>query len=233
MGQPPPASFLPSRDGFGFSNAWPREPAISLPFPFRRIGIGNAAAGLCGGMVFAACDYWRAGQAPPASRPAAGTPLYQFIVRRLIDSWHVPAGVLKYYLWMMLPDADASLRPFGHTIAAVRGVGWRTITRQWPLVRASIDAGQPAALGLVTVASAWPGNLGHNHQVLGYGYEQTGGVTTMHVYDPNSGPADDIRISFDCAAPAGRTTFTHNINISRPVRGFFLTSYSPALTPGA
>ncbi len=65
---PDPGSFLPSQDAFAFTNAWPSEPAVVVPTPFGKISIGNAAAGLCGGMVFAALDYWHAGIAPP--RPA-------------------------------------------------------------------------------------------------------------------------------------------------------------------
>ena len=220
--------FVPSRNGFAFPNSWPSEPAIVIQVPGGRIGIGNAARGLCGGMVFAALDYWHAQAEPPAARPAAGTPLYQFIVRRLIDSWHIPAGVLRYYRWMNLPDGDSrgSWPPWRE-----HGVSWLTIQQQWPLTRASIDAGRPAPLGVVTMASWWPGVLGRNHQVLAYGYEVSGDEVSVAVYDPNSGPADDIRISFSLAAPALPTTFTHNISIPWPVRGFFVTSYSAATPP--
>ena len=99
---PNPRSFQPARDGFAFTNAWPAEPAVVLPTPFGDIEIGNAAAGLCGGMVFAALDYWHAGIMPPAPRPAPSEPLYRYIVQRLVDSWHIPAGVTQYYLWMNL-----------------------------------------------------------------------------------------------------------------------------------
>lgn len=200
-----------------------------MPIPGHgSLGIGNAARGLCGGMVFAALDYWHAEAKPPAARPAAGTPLYQFIVHRLIDSWHLPSGVLRYYRWMNLPDGDVRLtRP--HRLR--RGVSWRTTQQHWPQVRASIDAGQPAALGVVTVASWWPGFLGRNHQVLAYDYELSGSEVSIAVYDPNSGPDDGVRISFSLAAPALPTSFAHNIGIGGPVRGFFLTAYSAATPP--
>ena len=181
-------------------------------------------------MVFAALDYWHAGRPPPASRPAPGSPLYKFIVRRLIDSWHVPAGVGRYYLWMNLPDADAS-REAGGWRLTVRGLGWRTVTRQWPLVRASIDAGTPAALGVITMASAWPGVLGRNHQVLAYGYSISGSTVTLAVYDPNSGPDDHVQIAFDTGDAAGPVTFRQNLSIAWPVRGFFVTAYSAAAPP--
>jgi hypothetical protein len=226
----PRAAFLPSRDGFAFPNSWPPAPALRLPPPLSRIGIGNAARGLCGGMVFAALDYWHAGRRPPATRPAPGSPLYQFIVRRLIDSWHLPAGVARYYAWMNLPDGDASRQRRGYQLT-VRGLRWRTVTQQWPLVRASIDAGIPAALGVVTMASAWPGVLGRNHQVLAYGYALSGRTVSVAVYDPNSGPDDRVRVCFDTADASAPAFFEHSLSIAWPVRGFFVTAYSPAAPP--
>jgi hypothetical protein len=223
--------FLPSRHGFGFDNSWPAAPGIAIPTPCGSIGIGNAAAGLCGGMVFGALDYWHAGLPAPAQRPAAGTPLYQFIVRRLIDSWHLPAGVARYYQWMNLPAGDTLLTLHRMPLLTARGLSWRTIAKHWPRVRTSIDAGQPAALGLVTMATANPLALGHNHQVLAYRYAVAGSQVTLSVYDPNSGPADNVRIRFDTAAPARARSFDHSINIGWPVRGFFVTGYRPALPP--
>jgi hypothetical protein len=216
MGGRARTGFLPSRDGFAFTNSWPSEPAIGLPTPFGRIGVGNAARGLCGGMVFGALDYWHAGTRPPADRPAPRSAAFRFIVWRLIRSWHIPVGVARYYYWMNLPDADTRSR---------------SITRQWPRIRSQLEAGQPAALGVVTVASANPFLLGHNHQVLVYACLVEGTKVTLQVYDPNSGPADDVCIRFDAAVPAA-AHFTHTIDISGPVRGFFLTEYSPALPPG-
>jgi hypothetical protein len=231
MGGQARTSFLPSRDGFAFTNSWPSEPAIGLPTPFGRIGVGNAARGLCGGMVFGALDYWHAGTQPPADRPAPRSAAFRFIVWRLIRSWHIPVGVARYYHWMTLPDADTSRRVAGLVWHRRRGLHTRSITRQWPRIRAKLEAGQPAALGIVTVASANPLLLGHNHQVLAYACLVEGTQVTLHVYDPNSGPADDVCIRFDAAAPAA-AHFTHTIDISGPVRGFFLTDYSPALPPG-
>jgi hypothetical protein len=229
MGQPGRTSFLPSRDGFAFTNSWPDEPAVRIPTPLGPIGIGNAARGLCGGMVFGALDYWHASTPPPASRPAPGSPLFRFIVRRLIRSWRIPAGVARYYYWMTLPDADSSLR-LGVPFVPRRGLRARSIGRHWPRIRALLDAGQPAALGVVTVASPNPLQLGHNHQVLAYAYATAGTEITLHVYDPNSGPADNVCIRFDTAA-AGEPGFTHSIDVSGPVRGFFLTRYAPAAPP--
>jgi hypothetical protein len=225
--------FVPSQDGFAFTNAWPSEPAVVLPTPFGNIDVGNAAAGLCGGMVFAALDYWHAGIRPAAARPAQGDPLYGYLVRRLVDSWHVPTGVAQYYQWMNLPDGDTGFDVLGQHVVTDRGLAWRTIQAQWPQITADLDRGTPAALGVVTVASASPADLGRNHQVLAYRYDASATQVTAWVYDPNTGPDDGIYIRFDPRAPARPTTFAHNLAIGLPVRGFFRTSYAPATPPGS
>lgn len=227
-----PAGFVPSRDGFAFSNSWPTAPAVSVPTPFGPIGIGNAAFGLCGGMVFAALDYWHARAAPPAARPAPGTPLFRFIVKRLIDSWHVPAGVAEYYQWMNLPDDDRVFSVLGHTVVIEHGLVWRTVQVQWPQVRADLDAGVPAPLGVVTVASALPQDLGQNHQVAAWSYRMDGSTVTVLVYDPNSPGRDDVGITFDSSATGSAGgVFSHNLGIGHSVRGFFRTSYAPQAPP--
>ena len=110
------------------------------------------------------------------------------------------------------------------------GVARRTTARHWPAVKARLDAGVPAALGVVTVGSANPLLLGANHQVLAYGYETAGSSVILHVYDPNVGPDDSVMIRWDTAAePAA---FEHNLGLRLPVRGFFLTRYRPARPPG-
>lgn len=223
-------TFLPSKHGLAFDNSWPAGPAVSIPLGIGVLGIGNAGRGLCGGMVFAALDYWHAGVAPQAEQPLAGTPLFRFIVRRLVDSWRVPAGVARYYRWMLLPDQDRPAISGRRTGGPRAGVARRTIEEHWPAVQAMLDAGLPAALGVVTVASANPLLLGGNHQVLAYGYETAGSVVILHVYDPNVGPDDSVRIRFDTAAKPAM--FAHNLGLQRPVRGFFLTKYRPASPPG-
>ncbi|HET8657632.1 MAG TPA: hypothetical protein VFM55_01385 [Micromonosporaceae bacterium] len=226
--------FLPSRDGFAFVNSWPSQPAVVRPTPLGTLTLGDAAAGLCGGMVFAALDYWQSGTPPPSQRPEAGHPLYGFIVHRLVDSWSLPVGVAQYYQWMKLPDSDATFTLLGRPIRGRRGLAWRTVTQQWPQVSRDLDRGAPVPLGVVTVASTDPRNLAHNHQVLACDYEATNGRATIQVYDPNRGRRDDIFISFDTGTPTGPTAFAHNLGIGeRPIRGFFQTTYRAARIPGA
>jgi hypothetical protein len=91
------SNFRPSQNGFPFSNNWPSgtDTYLKLP-PFtwwgNGIAIGDASNGLCGGMVFAVRDYFDAGQRPAQVQPSgAGDPVFDYIVRRLFDSFNSPA----------------------------------------------------------------------------------------------------------------------------------------------
>jgi len=218
--------FLPSANGLAFTNSWPSEPDVDVQVPvYGQVTIGDASNGLCGGMVFTVLDVFTAGLRPlQTPQPASGDPLFDYIVNRLIDSWDVPAGILKYFEWMNTPDDDT-----GVWIATRHGVGTRTVVAEWPAIRADLDAGHPCPLGLVTVASSNPADLGHNHQVLAYGYDLEGTALTIKVYDPNTArsSADGVQMSLDISNPAKGAPITANINIGHPVRGFFRVEYSP------
>jgi hypothetical protein len=226
----PDTGFLPSRDGLAFTNDWPSEPAIQVDVPLvGKVPIGNASNGLCGGMVFTALDIFTAGGAPPSEpRPAHGTPRFKYIVRRLIDSWDVPEGVLKYFHWMNTPDHDVDV-----WIATHHGVAWRTVSDEWPKVRAELDAGRPCPLGLVTVHASNPVDLGKNHQVLAWGYEIDGARVTIKVYDPNTerSGGDGVHLAMAVDDPATTAGITHDVNIGHPVRGFFRVAYTRSDPP--
>jgi hypothetical protein len=225
------APFVGSTNGFAFTNSWPNQPAVILKTPFGKVDVGNAGGGLCGGMVFAAMDYWAVGALPPTKRPAMDDPLYKFIVRRLVDSWNLPAGVAQYYQWMTLPDGDTGFNAGSRKVVVSRGLAWRTIKVQWPQIKADLDRGLPCALGIVTVASKKPKDLAFNHQVLAYGYDASGRTVTIKVYDPNRGQRDDIAITFSVADATKRTEFGHNLGLKHPVRGVFRTAYAPSPPP--
>lgn len=194
-----------------------------------KVPIGNASNGLCGGMVFTAFDIFTAHRGPPTDpMPAHGTPLFKYIVHRLIDSWDIPEGVLKYFHWMSTPDRDTDM-----WIAKHRGVAWRTIKDEWPAVKHDLDAGRPCALGLVTVKSSKPKDLSKNHQVLAWGYELDGDQVMVKVYDPNTDrtAGDGVRISMAVGDPTKTAHAAHNINIGHPVRGFFRVDYTASVPP--
>jgi hypothetical protein len=175
--------FLPSANGFHFSNSWPHQPVVSIPVLGRHINLGDAANGLCGGMAFAARDFFEAGLPVPrtATTPALHTPLYDYLVRRMFASFDLPAGVGRFFAWQ-LPTRDQ--------LGA-------TVRQEWPKIKSALEAGRLVALGLVRARSFRPGELARNHQVLAYGYDlDPMGRVTLHVYDPNNPDNDRVTVSF-------------------------------------
>lgn len=182
--------FLPTTAGFHFANRWPPSPTLRFaaripgPVPFElELRIGDAANGLCGGMALATRDRWMRGEPPPPDRepPAEGSALFRELVRRQIASLELGVTVARFY------RAGASTDRNRARIA---------VRETWPAVRREIDAGRPAALGLVHVASADPRRLTANHQVLAYGYtlDSAAGRVSLRIYDPNHPDDDSIRL---------------------------------------
>ena len=190
----PKTSFLPRRNGFHFNNSFAPRPDLILQTPFGNIAIGDASKGLCGGMAFAATDFFMAGQSIPADNtPPNGGPLFDYIVKRLFDSFNLPAGVVKYMDLMnpLLPDHETDMSKAG---LAPHGRAWRMIREEWPQIKADLDAGRPCPLGLVCVKTADFTKLGENHQVTAYDYELTGNDLKLYIYDPNDHDNNNIRM---------------------------------------
>lgn len=182
------AAFLPSVHGLHFENRWPAGTPVLLR-------LGDAANGLCGGMVFTAADLHRAGLPPPVDRtpPAAGTPLFRHLARRQWDS----VRVLAYYRRAVMPDPLPTRRALPRIIAA-------------------LDAGHLVPLGLVTVRSFNPLRLVRCHQVLAYGRE--GNI--LRVYDPNQPDDDAVTITVN----NDKQTITSTVDCD-PIRGLFSMVY--------
>ncbi|MEX1170260.1 MAG: hypothetical protein WEE50_08985 [Chloroflexota bacterium] len=191
-------TFLPSRNGFHFANRFPSGPTVRFgPIDPRRIGVGDAAAGLCGGMAWFVRERFEADQPiPPDTQPPAnGSPLFQVLVRRQVKSleWlRTPLG----FWWMGAFGADRIAR--------------RTRETHWPRIRATIDAGRLAMVGLVRNKGVNPFNLTKNHQVLCYGYDATEGTIRLRLYDPNWPDRDDVTVAIEpdrASQSTGETLF--------------------------
>jgi len=226
-GSPAHTGFVPTKHGFPFPNCYPHGcPVVSVPTPFGWLPIGDAAGGLCGGMVFASLDLYLFGLPRPA---APEPPVFRYFCRRLLASWNFPFGVLKYYVWQCRPGASR----FMAGVRSLDGVSRLTITEEWPRVRASLDAGMPVPLGLVQAHSFNPRRLVRNHQVLAYGYEldEAKGEVVLRVYDPNHPNDDATTLSLSLLDPDRERMVIHSVE-GPTVRGFFATEYRrPADAP--
>lgn len=201
-------AFLPSKHGWKFDNDWPHQPDIIVELPLvGKVGIGDAANGLCGGMVYSALDYYLAGRPVPelTSPPASESATFKHIYRRLFDSFDIPWTAVKYYAWMGCPSDEA----LGHST-------YLEAVRLMTLIET-----HPVPLGMIRHYTKNPFRLGENHQILAYRLVPKGDGTTIHigVYDPNYSMRDDIELVFD----AKKLTLEHSED--GPQRGFFITPY--------
>jgi hypothetical protein len=209
--------FLPSVHGFHFANAWPSGPTVKFgPLDPRWIGIGDAADGLCGGMVYTVGDLFVAGvaMAPDREPPANGSPRFRAIVRRQIESLALLTVPVRFWLRSSL----------GGSLGGDRARA--TLDREWPKAKALIDAGQVAMIGLIRVASANPMTLTRNHQVMAWGYAEDGRGVTLRLYDPNWPDRDDVTVTIQLD-PALRPTGLSQ-STGEPLLGWFVLPYSPA-----
>ncbi len=159
--------------GFKFANMFTTEPVQDIRF-----------GGLCGGMAYAALDYFYSGTPTPQQKtqPATGSELFNYIYNRQVTS--ITENLDKW--------TELGFNPFG----------WRTNEFfNWGLqgfnggrlqeLREQIDADRPVPLGLFKAGN---GGFRPHHQVVAVGYDlgnYTGDLGNfkedlkIFIYDPN------------------------------------------------
>ncbi|MDX2131949.1 MAG: hypothetical protein SFY69_07855 [Planctomycetota bacterium] len=217
-------AFRPSVHGLRFVNRFSGSP---LPDALRGSSLARgkvvpAEFGLCGGMSLLVADYYLAGQRPPddTTPPAPGTPLYDAIAARQLESFgEGGVMVLAFRRWMSLPDDGGADEESTASLTRAELAG---ILRR-------LDRGELVPLGLVYVRSrtnsrapqSRVGVLWQNHQVLAYGYEPGEAGVRVRVYDPNY-PGDDGVVIAPAQGVWERRTGTGKVT---RVRGFFPMPY--------
>src|SRR5919202_1471683 len=90
--------FAPSSNGLGFDNAFPHEPVLRVTVPgYGTVTLGDAHNGLCGGMAYAVRDFFEQSRRAPVDGvdpPAEDTPLFRYLVSRLVESFDLPGDVM-------------------------------------------------------------------------------------------------------------------------------------------
>ena len=233
MGTNAVPGFLPSIHGLRFPNAFPPGPTLTFAgLDPRRVGFGDASAGLCGGMALTARDLYEAGIVAPieGGQPPNGSPRFRALVRRQVQSldwFRVPLRYLD--LQAFRPDPPVGLA------ALLRREPPRVdaLLREWPRIRDEIDAGHPSVVGLIRAAGWSPWHLTRNHQVLAYAYDETPEAIIIHVYDPNHPLRDDVTLTVRVATGAEATgrPWRERIELRQstgePLLGFFRQPYPP------
>jgi hypothetical protein len=185
--------FEPDVHGFHFANSFSTTLLPSWRFgPVRTPEL--ALGGLCGGMSFAALDYYFAGWPIPThwpgDYPGPGVPpspsrLRDEIFRRHLNS----VGFEPTALGIPVPGQSLRVKPADpHNLIAyprlrVAPTSRLRATLAAELKRAAdaLGAGRPIPIGLVS-----PGNLFRSHQVVGLGLVQGAPTSTLYLYDCRS-----------------------------------------------
>jgi uncharacterized protein YjbI with pentapeptide repeats len=169
--------FVPAKNGFHFPNKFKDWLAFK----------GLSTPGRCGGMVYAALDYFNAGRKIPKTTdvPANGSVLSTYI-------WQRQYTAATEHIWDFV---GANLNVGGSVTSGVFNAG----LKQWlPVLKGFIEKGQPVMLGLV-VPDGNPFDWGSNHFVLAVGFEGSGDNVVIFVYDPNR-PGVTARLAPDVKA---------------------------------
>lgn len=225
--------FEPAINGFHFRNAFPHSPLREFRLgDIATLNIGDAANGLCGGMSFTTADIHRAGWRPPADTapPAPDTPAYRYIVDRQIASFDDGRVPFRFYSLMSpnRPERESTLSFLARLVRLDRhSRTWVMIHDEWRQIRADLDGGRLSMIGLVRVVSLDPQLLGHNHQVVAYGYDLAGTALSIRIYDPNWPDDDTITISLDISDERGSAAPTWS-KTDAGLFCFFRAPYTPA-----
>lgn len=186
--------FLPSIQGFRFRNQWPSNPARTFEIGPVRIPIGDTGRGLCGGMAFAARDRFHRGE--PGSTVLSPPPPGDALFREIVDRQFASFGRLF----------SVPLRFWLSSAGSQSARDRETAIKAWPAIKAEIDAGRPAMIGLVRRAGWNPLALGLGHQVVAYRYDETPNKVTIWIYDPNY-PRDDAAVVWFERAADGKLEY--------------------------
>jgi hypothetical protein len=182
--------------------------------------------GLCGGMAFAALDYFKQNKKLPRGRDINDQPrqdttdgktLRDYLWRRQLESMGPNFPLLIMWMGML------------HLNVPFAGTGWllERTREEWDKLKAHINNGNPWPICLIGTSTS-PFD---NHQVLAYGYEDPGdGTGIVYLYDMNC-PEKEHRTLLDFRG--------HELNADEscpntnrgPLRGFLCEVYRPTTPP--
>lgn len=160
--------FNPMTNGFHFSNSFAND-----------LSGGAKSDGLCGGMMYAALDYFLANEPAPSQdyRPAIGTTLQTYLFNR--QTTQIVSNLERFEDMILASGPNGDKKGY-----YLRGIS-DAVLRE---LRTSIDAGTPVVLALQDADDS----LGHSVLAIGYDmgrYLGDGGDfqddVKLFVYDPN------------------------------------------------
>jgi len=208
-------TFNVTSNGFKFVNNFilPFPTTIQLPL-LKEIDVKSVVYGLCGGMSFAALDFFYAKRPVPSYTDgnALPQPFLSYLWERQLESLGLVV-IPRLIDWMLHPDQELALRMARYEV---------------PKIRRQLDQGKPVALCLVRARGV--GDLTINHQVLAIGYDNndTTRQFTLFLCDPNY-VGVQTSMSMNLAAPSKGVNLTQSTG--EVTRGIFVINYNSELPP--
>jgi len=209
--------FSAAVQGFRFANSFSLSDAV-IPRSLRRkppfLALNDIVFGLCGGMCFAALDYFHQPKPIPGftSVDELTLELLDYLGRRQWDS--LRGGALaKVLTWTLRQDSSLA-----RSVA-----GWEI-----PKLRRSLSDGTPSVLALIRVGGI--AEVMNNHQVLatGYDFDPDTQQMTLRLYDPNY-PGEEPTLTMNLAQPSQGIRLAESTG--EALRGFFVIEYAHATPP--
>ena len=211
--------FNPLLHGFHFTNNFTNT-VLSTPF-------GDiTTSGRCGGMSFAALDYFYAHMTipghmdydfGPTQTPADGKPLPDYIYKREMDL--IVSDGLRFFEWTERPDHHTWVRD---------GVTELTKNEEFPKLMATLANG-PVPIALIVATSIL--HIGDNHVIVASGaeFDESSGTMMVHGYDCRN-PNEAVTLTSTADDPHFILTIDRYTDPSEVWRGWFVANYS-AITP--
>jgi hypothetical protein len=210
-------TFQPKLHGLPFVNyfEFPDFFQLKLPLiPSSLTSLDNLVYGLCGGMCFAALDYFYAQISPPqyAKTQDIPWPYFLFFWQRQINSLNKPV-VPKLIEWMLSDD-----------ITLAKKMNRWEITK----IQNRLKTGEPAALLLVRVKGITDPTKNHQVLAIGYEYEPLTKDLKIFLYDPNY-PGEQPELTMNLTNPSQGIALQHSKGDG--LRGFFFVDYQKQKPP--
>jgi hypothetical protein len=210
-------NFQPKLNGFQFINSFDFPDFFQLKLPFLSLSaasLSDLIYGLCGGMCFAALDYYHAQISPPpyGTTDLIPWPYFLYLWQRQLDSLG-KLVVPKIFEWMLSDDV---------TLA-------RKINRwEVPKIMKQLKEGQPVVLAIIRVKGITDPTKNHQVVAIGYEYETTNKDLKFFLYDPNH-PGEQPELTMNLNNP--NLGIGLDYSTGEPLRGFFALDYQKQTPP--
>lgn len=210
------SDFIPHTHAFRFANSFPLPRRINTLMK-RRTPNAPTVYGLCGGMCFAALDYYYAKKPVPKDEqvPTNNRKLYNYLWKRQLASFRIFIVPFRIIAWMLSSDSRVSEL---------------TANKELLKLKNKLQKKEPTVIALVRQKGLKDPTQNHQVLVTSLEHNTINGDVILFIYDPNH-PREkpQPRITLNVSRP------TEGINIKQSthekLRGFFVIQYTPKIPP--